>query len=169
MARRGSEVAAGAVVLAVAAVFLAYAGTRTGQGGGGGYRLNADFNRIDGLTVGSDVRMAGVRVGRVVATGINPETFQAHVEMSVQDDLHLPKDTSAEVASDGLLGGRYLLLQPGGDEQMLKPGGRITITQSSLNLEDLLGKFIFNVGDLASAVQKTLPKTPADAPKGGLP
>lgn len=158
MARRTSEIAAGAVVLVVAAAFLAYAGTHTGRGGGSGYELSANFNRIDGLSVGSDVRLAGVRVGRVVSTSIDPRTYEAHVVLSVQDDIHLPADSSAEVANEGLLGGMYVLLSPGGDEKMIKPGGRITITQSAVNLEDLLGKFIFNVGDLASAVQKTLPK-----------
>jgi phospholipid/cholesterol/gamma-HCH transport system substrate-binding protein len=170
MARRTSEIAAGAVVLVVAAAFLAYAGTHTGEGGGRGYDLTADFNRIDGLTAGSDVRLAGVRVGRVVSASINPQTYQAHVVLTVKNDIHLPTDSSAEVANEGLLGGMYLQLSPGGSEQMLKPGGRITITQSAVNLEDLLGKFIFNVGDLASAVQKTLPKSDnGNAPKGDLP
>ena len=166
MARRASEILAGAVVLVVAVGFLAYAGTSTGRGGVSGYRLNADFNRIDGLVDGSDVRLAGVKVGRVEYTSIDPKTFQAHVVFTLRSDIQLPRDSSAEVASEGLLGGRYLLLSPGGDEENIKPGGRVTITQSAVNLEDLLGKFIFNVGDLASAVQKTLPKNKPDTGGG---
>jgi phospholipid/cholesterol/gamma-HCH transport system substrate-binding protein len=158
MARSLAEVAAGAAVLAVAAGFLAYASAHTGRGGASGYELSADFNRIDGLASGSDVRIAGVNVGKVIAASIDPKSYLAHVTLSVRDDIKLPDDSSAEVITDGLLGGKFLSLAPGGSEKMLKPGGRITITQSSVSLEDLLGKFIFNVGDLASAVQKTLPK-----------
>jgi phospholipid/cholesterol/gamma-HCH transport system substrate-binding protein len=158
MARRAPEIAAGAVVLVVTAVFLVYAGMNTGEGRGRGYRLTADFNSIAGLTPGADVRMAGVKIGRVVGTTINPQTYEAHVVLTVENPIKLPTDTSAVVSTEGILGGSYLALQPGGAETMLKPGDQITITQSATNLEELLGKFIFNVGDLASAVQKTLPK-----------
>ncbi len=72
--------------------------------------------------------------------------------MNVDDGIKLPKDTSAEVTSDGLLGGKYLALSPGGDAAMLPPGGTITITQSSISIEQLLGKFIFSAGNLASSM-----------------
>ena len=158
MARSVAEIAAGAAVLVVAAGFVAYAGVHTGHGTSGAYELSADFNRIDGLATGADVRLAGVNVGKVIDASIDPKSYLAHVTLSVRDGLALPDDSSAEVISDGLLGGKFLSLAPGGSDKMLKPGGRITITQSAVSLEDLLGKFIFNVADLASAVQKTLPK-----------
>ncbi len=84
------------------------------------------------------------------------------VTFTVAPNLHLPKDSSAEITSDGLLGGKFLALVPGGDEKMLADGGEVTITQSAVSLEQLLGKFIFSVGDLASNVQKQLHQ---DAPK----
>ncbi len=165
MSRSIADVAAGAVVLAVAGGFLAFAGAHTGRGAASGYTLSADFTRIDGLAAGSDVRLAGVNVGKVTDASIDPKSYLAHVALTVRPDLELPDDSSAEVISDGLLGGKFLSLVPGGSEKMLKPGGRITITQSAVSLEDLLGKFIFNVGDLTAAVQKTLPPPDDSASK----
>ena len=78
--------------------------------------------------------------------------------------MRLPVDSSAQVTSDGLLGGKFLALVPGGDDKMLPDGGEVTITQSALSLEDLLGKFIFNVADLSSNVAKSLDQK-KDAPK----
>lgn len=171
MARRNpSELLAGAVVLAVAIGFLGYTVVTTGQAGSGGYTLHARFERIDGLRPGSDVRMAGVKVGSVEATRIDPRTFQAVVDFTVAPDIRLPTDSSAQVTSSGLLGGVFLALAPGGEEKLIPPGGQVTITQSAVSLEDLLGKFIFNVGDLAGAVQKSLQKQAAPAspaPPGG--
>jgi len=154
MARRNAvEVATGAVVLLVAAGFLGYAVAHSGRSTGAGYPLTAKFDHIDGLAVGADVRMAGVRVGSVTAASIDPKTYLAVVTLTVQDGLELPKDTSAEVTSDGLLGGKYLSLTPGGDTAILTPGQAITITQSSVSLEQLLGKFIFSVTDMVNAVK----------------
>ena len=164
MARRtAAEIATGAGILVVAAGFLLYAVANTGHTGAAGYPLTADFNSIDGISIGSDVRIAGVKEGSVTAERVDPQSVQANVTMSVQNGLQLPTDTSAQVTSDGFLGGKYMALVPGGAEQMIKPGGRITITQSAVSLEELLGKFIFNVGDLAGAVQKQLNQKPAAA------
>lgn len=143
--RRIAEVLTGAVVLLVAAGFLAFAVSHSGRSTTTGYDLLARFDRIDGLVVGADVRIAGVKVGSVTDTRIDPATFLAVVTLSVRPDIRLPKDSSAEVTSESLLGGKYLSLTPGGDETMLNPGQTITITQSSISLEQLLGKFIFSV------------------------
>jgi phospholipid/cholesterol/gamma-HCH transport system substrate-binding protein len=165
MARRNAvEVVVGAGVLLVAAGFLAYAVAHSGRSASGGYPLTAQFDHIDGLSVGADVRLAGVRVGSVTNTAINPESYLAIVTLSVQDGLHLPKDSSAEIDSDSLLGGKYVSLSPGGDATMLKPGQQITITQSSVSLEQLLGKFIFSVTDMVNAVKSGTSSTPAPAP-----
>ncbi|WP_419757279.1 outer membrane lipid asymmetry maintenance protein MlaD [Acidisoma sp.] len=156
MARRNvAEVLAGLLVLLVAAGFLAYALATSGAAGVPGYRLSAEFDRIDGLTVGSDVRMAGVKVGSVATTSIDPKTYLANVGFTVQKNIQLPTDSSATIASQSLLGGDYLSLVPGGSEQMIPPGGRVTITQGSVSLEDLLGKFIFSVTDLVSSLPKS--------------
>lgn len=152
MARRSfAEVATGAVVILVAGGFLGYAVAHSGRTDHGGYPLKARFDRIDGLGVGSDVRIAGVKVGRVLSAEVDPRTFQAVVEFNVADDIKLPKDSSAAIESDGLLGGKYIALSPGGDEETLPPNGTVTITQSSINIEELLGKFVFSVANLNSA------------------
>lgn len=161
MAQRNlAETVTGAVVLVVAVGFLGYAVANSGRTPVSGYDLHARFDRIDGLSVGADVRVAGVKVGSVVSAGVDPKTYQAEVAFTVQNAVKLPRDSSAEVTSDGLLGGKYISLVPGGDDKLIPAGGTVTITQSAVNVEELLGKFIFSAATLAS------PKTPApDAPK----
>jgi phospholipid/cholesterol/gamma-HCH transport system substrate-binding protein len=162
MARRNAvEVVVGAAVLLVAAGFLAYAVAHSGRSASEGYPLTAQFDHIDGLSVGADVRLAGVRIGSVTNATINTQSYLAVVTLTVQDGLNLPKDSSAEITSDGLLGGKYVSLTPGGDTAMLKPGQAITITQSSVSLEQLLGKFIFSVTDMVNAVKGGTSSTPA--------
>src|SRR3712207_1339891 len=153
-----AELATGAVILAVALLFLGYAVLNSGRGtaiigNGEGTRLTARFDRIDGISNGADVRIAGVRVGSVTETRIDPQTFSAELTMRVDGGLKLPDDTSAEVTSEGLLGGRYVSLVPGGSEKMLADGGRITQTQGSVSLESLLGRFIFSVTQMNSKAQ----------------
>ena len=144
MAQRSlTETLAGAVVLAVAAGFLGYAVVNTGRASVGGYPLHARFDRIDGVNVGADVRIAGVKVGSITEATVDPKSFQADVSFTVQDAMHLPTDTSAEITTDGLLGGKYIALVPGGEDKTIPPGGRVTITQSSISLEQLVGKYIF--------------------------
>jgi phospholipid/cholesterol/gamma-HCH transport system substrate-binding protein len=150
-----AEVATGAVILAVALLFLGYAVLNSGRGtvNGSGLRLTARFDRIDGLSNGADVRIAGVRVGTVTDARIDPQTFSAELTMRVDSGLRLPDDTSAEVTSEGLLGGRYVSLVPGGSDKVLADGGRITQTQGSVSLESLLGRFIFSVTQMNTANQ----------------
>ncbi len=149
MARHGvAETLTGAAVLVVALAFLGYAVAHSGRSSGAGYSLQAKFDHIDGLNVGGDVRLAGVKVGTVTDERIDPKTFSAIVTMTVRDDIKLPKDSGASITSESLLGGKYVSLSPGGDETDLKPGQTITVTQSSISLEDLLGKFIFSVTSL---------------------
>jgi len=152
MGRHGvAETLTGAAVLVVAAGFLAYALAHSGRVAGSGYSLQAKFDHIDGLSIGGDVRIAGVKVGTVTNEQIDPKTFSAIVSMSVRNDIQLPKDSAASITSESLLGGKYISLSPGGDETDLKPGQTITITQSSVSLEELLGKFIFSVTSLNGA------------------
>ncbi|MBV9251675.1 MAG: outer membrane lipid asymmetry maintenance protein MlaD [Acetobacteraceae bacterium] len=150
MARRGlAETLTGALVIVVAAGFLAYAVGHSGRSTATGYTLHASFDHIDGLNVGADVRLAGVKVGNVTAVSVDPKTYLASVTLQVNDNVKLPKDSSAEITSESLLGGKYLSLSPGGDTADLQPGQTITITQSSVSLEQLLGKFIFSAANLA--------------------
>lgn len=155
MPRRSiAEVLTGAIVLLVAAGFLAYAVAHSGRGAATGDTFFARFDHVDGLPIGADVRLAGVKIGSVTAATIDPKTYLAKVAFTVRTGIGLPKDTSASITSDGLLGGNYLSLAPGGDETMLKPGETITITQSAVNLQELLGKFIFSASNLAASTGK---------------
>ncbi len=156
MARRSSEIAAGAAVLAVAAGFLVYAVASTGRGHVGGYTLHAAFDNVGGIATGSDVRVAGLKVGSVTGLAIDPRSYQALATFTVQSDIKLSSDSSATIATGGLLGGNFISLATGGDDKTLSDGGTITVTQSAVNLEDLLGKFIFNVGALSEVAQKQM-------------
>jgi phospholipid/cholesterol/gamma-HCH transport system substrate-binding protein len=172
MARHNAaELATGAVVLAVAGGFLMFAVANTGKSfGDGGYPLHASFDHVDGLALGADVRVAGVKVGSVEAIRLDPKSFVANVTFSVQDGVKLSTDSSATVATDGLLGGKYLDVAPGGEEKILAPGGEVTITQGSVNLESLLGKYIFgstNKGGDAKAGDTKAGDAKGNDPKGG--
>ena len=170
MIRRSNavETVTGAVVILIAAGFLGYAVAHSGRAVGSGYPLHATFDSIDGLGVGADVKMAGVKVGSVSATAIDPKTYQAAVTFTVDNRIELPKDSSAAVISEGLLGGKFLQLQPGGDSANIPPGGRVAITQSSVNIEELLGKFVFSAANLASSKSGDQGSSPAKPP-GGKP
>ncbi|HET6305834.1 MAG TPA: outer membrane lipid asymmetry maintenance protein MlaD [Rhodopila sp.] len=152
MGRHGvAETLTGGLVLLVAGSFLAYALAHSGRSAGAGYTLNARFDHIDGLAVGADVRIAGVKVGTVTEERIDPKAYTAVVSLTVRNDIKLPKDSAALILSESLLGGKYISLAPGGDEAELKPNQTIAVTQSSVSLEDLLGKFIFSVTSLNEA------------------
>ena len=159
-----AEIATGAVIILLAAGFLGYALINTGRDSTGGTHLTAHFDNIGGITGGSDVRVAGVKVGSVSSVTIDPRTFQAVLGLTVRPDLKLPTDTSAVISTGGLLGGQFVTLSPGGSAKDLQDGGTVTLTQSATNLEDLLGKFIFNVGSLADATQKSLQQKTPPAP-----
>ncbi len=148
----------GVGVIGVAAGFLYYAygvsgrsdTTRT-------YPINAVFGRIDGVTVGSEVRIAGVKVGAVSASALDPQTYEARVTLSVAANVKLPEDTAAKIVSDGVLGGAHVALEPGGSEVMLAANDTISITQGSV---DLLGLAMqaFSSGAAKSEAETPAPK-----------
>lgn len=138
------EFLVGTAVLVIAGIFFAYAYTHSGSDHSNQTTYNASFDRIDGLVVGADVRMSGVKVGTIVKLDIEPTTYMATVSFTVNNAIKLPADTSAEVISDGLLGGKYLAVVPGGDETYLEAGSSIVHTQSSVNLEAMIGQLIFS-------------------------
>jgi len=153
MAENLSEVIAGALVIAAAVGFLAYAGQTTGfTGDAATYPLTASFRSVDGVTVGTDVRLAGVKVGTVTALDLNPQTFFADATISVRKDILLPADSTILVSSEGLLGGNFIELQPGGSPDNLGPGDEIEDTQGAISLIALLMKFVGGSGaDAASS------------------
>jgi len=146
MNRNFLETALGAVVLLVAIGFLYYAYQNNQSADGGSYTLLAQFDRIDGLDNGADVRIGGIKVGSVTSQTLDPESYRAQVRFTVQEGVELPLDSSAAVMSDGLLGGKYLSLEPGGDIDMLEQDDELTLTQSSIRLEDLIGQLIYSGG-----------------------
>ncbi len=152
MTERIAETILGAIVAAIAIGFFVFAAAQAGQGAaaGGGADYIANFQRVDGVNVGSDVRISGVKVGVVKAIALNPDTYQARVTLNVQGDVTLLDQTTARVASDGLLGGAYIGLEPAGLDP-LPPGGEIFNTQGSVDLLTLLTSAAQNMGGGSSA------------------
>ncbi|NHO31910.1 outer membrane lipid asymmetry maintenance protein MlaD [Acetobacter fallax] len=159
-ARSTAELIAGFVVIALLLAMLALAILGTGRKSDQGYPLTAGFSHIDGLDVGSDVRLAGITIGHVVSETVDPKTFQANVIFTVRPDVQLPVDTGAIITSDSLLGGKYIALSPGGDTHMLKAGSTVTETQGSISLEQLLSKFIFSVTDTLTQANRARTGSP---------
>ncbi|MEZ5936659.1 MAG: MlaD family protein [Hyphomonadaceae bacterium] len=141
----------GVVVVAVAAFFLAFSLDQRSEGAPrDSYTLTAVFNRVDGINVGSDVRLAGTKVGVVTDIQLNPTSFKALVTFTLPNSvtiggetkpLRLPDDSSAQILSDGLLGGAYVALLPGGSPDDLEPGGQVEYTNGAVNLLDVLSAF----------------------------
>lgn len=138
------EAVMGAVVLIVAAVFLVFAYNTSQVRAVSGYSLTADFQRIDGINAGGDVRISGIKVGSVTSETLDPKTYLATLKMSIDPKVQLPDDTVAEIVSAGLLGDKYVSLVPGGSDKMLPAGGVIKYTQASVSLENLIGQTIFS-------------------------
>jgi phospholipid/cholesterol/gamma-HCH transport system substrate-binding protein len=145
MQRNVAETILGAVVLLIAAGFLMFFYRTADIKPVSGYELTARFSKIDGLQPGSEVRISGVKVGQVLGFELDKDSYQAIVHMSVDPSVKLPKDTAAVIASAGLMDGKFMTLEPGGDEEMLPPGGRIEYTQSTPSLEQMLGQVIFSL------------------------
>ncbi|MCP5074072.1 MAG: outer membrane lipid asymmetry maintenance protein MlaD [Rhodobacteraceae bacterium] len=143
MAGNAAETAIGAVVLAAAAGFLVYAaGTAGVSGPTDSYEIHANFRSVEGINLGTDVRLAGVKVGSVTGLALNPLTFRADTTMAVSSGIILPDDSAIMISSEGLLGGNFVELIPGGSEFNLEPGGEILDTQGSVSLISLLLKFV---------------------------
>lgn len=140
------ETLMGAVVLIVAAAFLYFAYEGSQMRVESGYTVSARFSDASGISLGSDVRVGGIKVGVVSGMSLDPKTYDAVINMQIRQSTAMPKDSSASIVSSGLLGEKYIQLTPGGDEKMLAEGGKIEFTQSAVNLEELIGKFMFSGG-----------------------
>jgi phospholipid/cholesterol/gamma-HCH transport system substrate-binding protein len=138
------EIIVGSFVL-LCAVFFFFSSLKSAKlNSSGGYHLIAKFENIDGISGGSDVKISGVKIGTVESQFLDEKDFRATLKLNLDSSVKLPLDSSAKVSSEGLLGSKYLSITPGGDEENLKDGEEIRFTQSSVNFEDLLGKFIFS-------------------------
>jgi len=138
------ETVMGGVVLLVAVGFLFIALNQAQVKSVEGYTVEAAFLKIGGLQKGSDVRMNGIKVGTVSDSTLDPETYDAVVSMTIRPDLKLPVDTVASIVSGGLIGGKYVRLEPGADrESFLSAGQRLNNTKDFRSLEDQVGEIIF--------------------------
>ena len=147
-----AETIIGALVVLVAVGFLGYALTRSGHGAArDGYPLVAHFNKVDGVAVGSDVRLAGVKVGTVEAVSLEPSTYMAKLTLAISPSVSVPEDSAAKIATDGLLGGAYVSLEAGGSDKMLKHGGEIEQTQGAVDLLTVLSSAVSGMSANANA------------------
>lgn len=143
MSENKAELIVGAAVLCVAVGFLAFAGSSVGAvRGSSGYQLTASFRSVEGITVGTDVRLAGVKIGSVTGLDLNDETFRADAHLNIDQAIELPDDSSIVVASEGLLGGNFVEILPGGSPFNFEPGAEVTDTQGAVSLISLLMKFV---------------------------
>ncbi|WP_138468525.1 outer membrane lipid asymmetry maintenance protein MlaD [Poseidonocella sp. HB161398] len=143
MSENVTEVAVGGTVLAVAAAFLLYTLSSTGgMTSNAGYPLTASFRSAEGIGVGTDVRMAGVKVGSVTSMDLNPQSFRAEATVQIRNGIELPDDSAIVISSEGLLGGNYVEILPGGSVDNYAPGDEVVDTQGAVSLISLLMKFV---------------------------
>lgn len=139
-----AEVGIGALVIAAAAYFMIFAAgaAQLGQGGNGSYGLQAAFRSVDGVSPGTDVRMAGVKIGVVSSMSLNQQSYQAELDMAIESDILVPDDSAILISSDGLLGGAFVEVIPGGSLTNFAPGDAFTDTQGAVSLINLLMKVV---------------------------
>jgi phospholipid/cholesterol/gamma-HCH transport system substrate-binding protein len=147
MAHNTTEVVVGGMVLAAAVAFGIYTSQVTGlTKGSAGYDLNASFRSLEGVTVGTDLRLAGVKIGTVSGVTLNTDTFRADTTVTVIDGVQIPDDSAIVVSSEGLLGGNFVEIMPGGSPFYFGPGDTIDDTQGAVSLVSLLLKFVSGSG-----------------------
>ena len=134
----------GTIVLLFAIGFFSYSFKSSKISTGSGYNIIAKFENADGITIGSDIKIAGIKVGTIIEQNLDEKTSKANLKMNIASNIKIPADSSAKIASEGLLGAKYISISIGGDEEILKNDQEIYFTQSSVNFEELLGKFIFS-------------------------
>ena len=149
MSHSVTEISVGGVVLAAAAAFAIYTTQTTGfgsGGGGGSYELTASFRSLEGVSVGTDVRLAGVKLGTVTGVELDPETYRAVTTFSVSNGIEVPDDSAVVISSEGLLGGNFVEIMPGGSPFFYAAGDEVTDTQGAGSLISLLVKCVAGAG-----------------------
>ncbi len=158
------ETLIGAVVVIVAGVFFYYGWNTTESGSVQGYEVVGKFDRVDGIGVGTDVRLSGIKVGTVTSQELDQKTYRALVRMSIKTSISLPEDSSIKVSSEGLLGGSYLAISPGGSDTMMKAGAEFQVTQGSIDFLSLIGKAMLPGGDDSKKPDAAAPVDNTGAP-----
>ena len=147
MQRNMLETVMGAIVLLTAVAFVSLAYEAANIRGTDGYELEAEFGATGGLSVGDDVRISGIKIGHISRQELDPVTYAARIVMSLDERIRIPADSSARITAASLLGGNYLELIPGADEDMMQPGEVIYDTRDPVSLTDLLGKAVFSAAN----------------------
>ncbi len=147
MNKRPVETIMGILVLAVAAFFAYFAYNVSDLQVVKGYTVTAKFLKVGGLNVGSDVRINGIKVGTVIGQSLDNEDYTAEVKMSLTSDIKLPTDSEVAIVSDGLIGDKFIKIQPGNGTEFLKDGDVMANTKDFKTLEDMVGEIIFMVTD----------------------
>ena len=137
------EVALGGAVIAIAALFVVFAFSSSGVSTRSGYQVTAEFLDVSGVVEGTEVHMAGVRIGQVVERHLDTELFAAILTFDIDPRFRLPADTKASIIANGLLGGTIIWLEPGQAEERIPDGGRIERTEDATNVIDAIGTAIF--------------------------
>lgn len=147
MRKNTVETILGAVVLAAAGLFMTLAYEAANITSSDGYELKAEFGTVSGLNVGDDVKLSGIKVGKITGQELDSDTYAALVVMRINPEIQLPADTSARITAASLLGGNFMELIPGADIDYLAAGDVIYDTRDPVSLSDLLGRFVFQSGD----------------------
>ena len=143
MSENRLEIAVGGVVLALAVGFAVFIALSTGlSGSSSSYPISASFRSAEGISVGTDIRLAGVKIGTISDLKLNSETYRAESILSVKNDVRIPDDSALAVSSEGLLGGSFIEVIPGASLDYLEAGDEIIDTQGSVSLIQLLLKFV---------------------------
>ncbi len=143
MSHSATEVVVGGGVLAAALAFGLYAVQSTGMTlGNAGYELRASFRSLEGISVGTDVRLAGVKVGTVSGISLNTETYRADTVVTINGGIEIPDDSAIIIASEGLLGGNFVEISPGGSPFYFAAGDDVLDTQGAVSLLTLLLKYV---------------------------
>lgn len=146
------EALVGLFVVIFAIVFISFAWQSTGGGRkAGALKVTAIFPSASGLTVGTDVKVSGIKIGSIIEQKLDPQTFQVAVTLALDPAVKLPNDSTAAVTSEGLLGSNFVALTPGGSTTPFKTGDTISDTQGAMDMMALIGQFINNKGSSASA------------------
>ena len=145
MYKRPVETIMGILVLVVAGLFCYFAYSVSDLQVVKGYNVTANFLKVGGLNTGSDVRIIGIKIGTVVSQMLNNEDYTADVVMSIASDIKLPKDSVASIVSDGLIGNKFIKIDPGHSKEHLTDGDKMEKTKDFKTIEDLVGEVIFMV------------------------
>jgi len=158
----GVEALIGLAVVIVAAWFVSFAWDRTGGGAkADAIHVKALFGNAAGINVGTDVRVAGLKVGAVTAQKLDPQSYQVETTLAIDPSVKIPADSSAAITSEGLLGGNFVALVPGGDPTPLKNGDTIMDTQGAVDLMSMVGQFVNKSGGEAPAADNAAEPTAA--------